>query len=55
MDITRKDLEKIIVDIRCDKCPVAGPRCAKCQGILDAAIAATLDEGTDARHIHYVA
>ena len=47
MDLPRKDLEMITVDLRCDKCPEGGPRCAKCQGIVDAAVAATLAEGID--------
>ena len=51
MDLTRKDLDKIVVDLRCDKCP-QDTRCAECQEIVDEAVAATLAKGIDPRHIH---
>ena len=51
MDMTRKDLDRIVVDIRCTSCP-ENARCGKCQSIVDAAVATTLAEGTDPKHIH---
>lgn len=49
---TSQDRERIItVNISCDDCP-EGARCAGCQAIMDAAVADTLAQGTDPRHVN---
>jgi hypothetical protein len=45
--------ERIItVGLRCSDCPEHGPRCADCQATMDAAVAATLADGIDPRHVN---
>jgi hypothetical protein len=51
VDLPRRDLESITVDLRCGGCDRAPVRCGKCQAIVDAAVAATLAEGVAAEHI----
>jgi bacterioferritin-associated ferredoxin len=43
--------DKITVDLRCGDCP-DGARCARCQAIVDAAVAETLAAGVSPEHIH---
>jgi hypothetical protein len=45
MDMGRKNLESITVDLRCNQCDTNPARCARCQGIVDAAVAATRAQG----------
>jgi len=51
MDITRRDLDRIVVSITCTDCP-EGARCDRCQSLIGMAVAATLAEGISPRHIH---
>jgi hypothetical protein len=41
MDLPRKDLDRIVVDLRCSSCPEGG-RCDDCQQAVAAAVADTL-------------
>jgi hypothetical protein len=43
--------DKITVDLRCDDCP-DGARCARCQAIVDAAVAETLAAGIAPEHVN---
>jgi hypothetical protein len=43
--------DKITVDLRCDDCP-DGARCARCQSIVDAAVADTLAAGIAPEHVN---